>query len=276
MEIQKNSSECAFHKNIDGTKTCMSDDFIKILENFAFEIKKIKNINRKDVIDHLKTVYNCKNESCLLKQQEIINILGTDNVNNQLNENFKPPGPYEGTEWFSNNNIDNVLQQIAIKYKKKHFLHIKFQMRDFQKTCSELARLNLVNAYKNGMRCFGVVFNTDDSSGRGQHWYSIFGDFQQEPFTIEYFNSVDDPPQNEILNWLTNTRDDLNIKLNKVVKCKSVCKLKHQRDNHSCGSYSLYYIISRLEGISYKYFMKNIISDKMMHDFRYTLFRKEV
>ena len=275
MEIQKNPSECAFHKNNDISKTCMSNDFIKTLENFAKEVKKIKDTNTKDTIDHLKKVYNCKNESCLLKQQEIINTVGIDTVNNQLKENFKPEGPYEGTTWFSNNNIDNVLKQIAIKYKKKNFLHIKFQMRDFQKTCSELARLDLVKAYNEGVRCFGVVFNTDDSNGRGQHWYAIYGDFHQEPFTLEYFNSIDDPPQNEILNWLTETRDDLNIKLNKSVKCVCVCKLKHQSDNHSCGSYSLYYILSRLEGISHNYFLENVIPDKMMHKFRYTLFRKE-
>jgi hypothetical protein len=45
-------------------------------------------------------------------------------------------------------------------------------------------------------------------------------------------------------------------------------------DNSSCGPYSLYYIISRLEGVSSDAFQKNRIPDHKMWEFRKILFRK--
>ena len=42
--------------------------------------------------------------------------------------------------------------------------------------------------------------------------------------------------------------------LNKKVEDVVVTKIVNQADNHSCGSYSLYYIISRLEGVPYSHF----------------------
>lgn len=146
-------------------------------------------------------------------------------------------------------------------------------MRDFEKHNSELANVDFVKKYKEGVRCFGVVFNTDYSSGTGQHWFAVFGDFSKEPFTLEYFNSSGDDPLPEITAWLKKTKHALNKQLNKTVNDVVVTKLINQEDRHSCGSYSIFYIISRLEGVSYKYFNKNKIGDDLMHEFRKNLFR---
>ena len=56
--------------------------------------------------------------------------------------------------------------------------------------------------------------------------------------------------------------------LNKKVNDIIVTKIVNQVDNHSCGSYSLYYIISRLDGIPYKHFSNIKIGDETMHKFR--------
>ena len=49
-------------------------------------------------------------------------------------------------------------------------------------------------------------------------------------------------------------------------------KNEHQKDKHSCGVYSLYYIISRLSHIPYEYFQSNIVKDTLMHKYRNFLF----
>jgi hypothetical protein len=278
MEIHKEPNECAFNLNKNGKDTCFEDYFIKELSHFATNIKKIFVKNIKDpftTIKELKKVYNCDHDSCLLVQDDIINAIGHDKTQKQLQERFKPTGPYEGSDWFSNVDIDSVLKQISEKYKYKKFKHIPFQMRDFQLTNSELSKIDFVEEYNKGIRCFGVVFNTDKSSGSGQHWYSIFGDFSKEPFTIEYFNSSGESPQDEIKSWMSKTKHKMEKNLGKKVNDVVVSKIQHQRDNHSCGSYSIYYIVSRLEGISHMIFSQKRIPDEWMHKFRYSLFRKE-
>jgi hypothetical protein len=269
MELPKEPKECAFHTESDQKNgICMEDEIIDELKTYANNSKNIKSGDRRDTIDKLKEVFDCNTESCILSNQEVKDALGHAKVNKQLEERFKPEGPFDSNEWFSNVNIDKVLEQISIKYKDKNFLHINFQMRDFEKVGSELAKTDLVEKYKNGVRCFGVVFNTDYSTGNGQHWFAIFGNFAKEPFTLEYFNSSGQDPLSEISSWLKKTKHTMSKKLGKVVNDIVVTKIVNQSDNHSCGSYSLYYIISRLEGIPYSHFSKVKIGDEIMHEFR--------
>ena len=276
MNLLKETNECAF--NIEAKSgVCMDDTIVHKLEKYATDVKNLVVKQGKDTIDKLKNIFNCKNESCLLTKYEIKDAIGHGTAENQLDNRFKPEGPFDSNEWFSNVNIDKVLDQIAIKYKEKKFLHIEFQMRDFESTGSELSKIDLAKEYNSGVRCFGVVFNTDVSSGRGQHWFYIFGDFNSEPFTLEYFNSTGQDPLPEISQWMKKTKHHMEKTLNKEVKDIIVSKISNQSDNHSCGSYSLYYIISRLDDIPYKYFTKNKIGDETMHTFRqHHLFRQPI
>jgi hypothetical protein len=269
MELPKESKECAFHIDVYGKKDiCMEDVVIDELTLFAKNVKKLKVTNKKDTVNKLKVVLDCQTESCILTKQEVKDVIGHDVANNQLEKRFKPVGPFDSDLWFSNVNIDKVLDQITIKYQDKKFLHIEFQMRDFEKVGGSLSKINLSNEYLRGIRCFGVVFNTDYSSGNGQHWFAIYGDFNTKPFTIEYFNSTGSDPLPEIMEWMKKTKHSMEKTLNKPVNDVVVSKIINQSDNHSCGSYSLYYIISRLENIPYKHFSKNKIGDNIMHEFR--------
>ena len=146
-------------------------------------------------------------------------------------------------------------------------------MRDFEKYNTKLANMDFAQKYKEGFRRFGVVFNTDYSSGKGQHWFAVYGDFTKEPFTIEYFNSTGDNPLPELVSWMTKVKHHMSKVLKKKVNDVVVSKNANQKDNHSCGSYSLFYIISRLNDVPYKYFTNTIIGDTLMHEFRKNLFR---
>jgi hypothetical protein len=271
MEL-KTTNECSF--DLESDDICMDDSTIKIIRNFASTKKNINAPDKKEVIDKLQQIYQCESESCLLKQDEIRNVVGESVSDEQLKTRFKPAGPWDTFDWLSNFNIDDVLDQVTKKHADKNFLHIPFQMRDFEKANSELSNIDFVEKYNSGVRCFGVVFNTDLSSGNGKHWFCIYGDMSESPLTIEYFNSSGEPPLTEIDTWMKKTKHSLEKGLNKPVEDIVVSKIQYQKDSHSCGAYSLYYILSRLSGSKVSDFKKNYINDELMHEFRKHLFRK--
>jgi hypothetical protein len=272
MELEKIPNECAFDLNSDSI--CMDNSTVKKIKNFAVNIKKISNTSEKEVINKLKQIYECNSESCLLTQGEIRNVIGDSVAHDQLKTRFKPAGPWDTFDWLSNFNIDEVLDQVSKKHADKNFLHIQYQMIDFEETNSELAKIDFVQKYQSGIRCFGIVFNTDTSLGSGKHWFCIYGDMSKSPITIEYFNSSGELPLTEISTWIKKTKHSLEKGLKKPVDDIIVSKIQYQNDNHSCGAYSLYYILSRLSGSDVDDFKKNHINDNLMHEFRKHLFRK--
>lgn len=230
-----------------------------------------------NVIEILKKKYKCNSEACVLKQPDISTYVNPGIVEDTLRHNFKPSGPRQTKEWLSNFDIDDVLRQIQKKYANKHFLHIPFQMRDFEKTGGELSRLNWIKKYELGFRTFGTVVNTDYSHGNGIHWFALFGDFldDSDTFTIEYFNSSGELPLDEIMVWMKRLKHECANYFTKPVKDVIVTRLVNQRDDNSCGPYSLYYIISRLDDVPFKYFKNNRIGDRNMQLFRQYIFRDE-
>ena len=287
-------TDCSF--DIDRSKGyCLPDDVILKINQILLNSKKINsnnyfiddlsdndndndNIDRselidiRELIDKIKKENKCDTEICILKKSKIKNMLGYDEVNDLLQKYFKPMGPKFSNEWLSNVEIDVALSQFRKKFKEKHFFHIPFQMRDFEKKNTELARLNWEQEYAYGYRTFGTIINTDYSNGQGIHWFAIFGDFldNSEEFTIEYFNSSGELPLIEISVWMKKMERLLNFKKN--IKSIVVTRIKNQKDSSSCGVYSLYYIYLRLNNIPYKWVSENVIGDKKMKLFRQALF----
>lgn len=281
MEFIKDiDNECGLHIK---SEVCSSDHIFDKLQGLVVNsaIKSGRNnplpINeKKNIIKLLKQKHpECNSESCLLQINGIKNHVGAAIVDENLKENFKPIGPRTTSEWLSNFDIDDILDQIEKKYKDKYFLHIPFQMRDFATYNTPLEQLNFYDKYKEGYKTFGVILNTGLSSSNGIHWVGMFGDFRQEPFTIEFFNSSGEPPKTEFTVWMHKKKLEWGKLFgpNKRIEIVVASKFQHQYDNHSCGVYSLYYIISRLDGITAKYFMSNKITDDEMHEFRKYLFR---
>jgi hypothetical protein len=299
--------ECIKKKCIDPN---IYKEFVKVAK-----FHNIKYTDNEDLVMQLTTHFECKYHtiSCLLEKINNLSYdigIDTSAILNQL-KNIKPVGPFDSNEWFSNINIDSVLEQFEDLFKEKHFLHIYYHMKDFKKANSNsddiknLNKINFSEYYEKGTRCFGVVFNTDVSSGSGAHWFSLFGDFSKIPFTIEMFDSSGSDPlpeiqelmckiKHEMLKYFFNKQslkdnqennNNLNsssyieidcnekksINSNKII-CLNATNIVNQKDNHSCGSYSLFYILCRLSGIECKIFEKNAIGDSLMHEFRKNLF----
>lgn len=290
-------NECSWEKfrKQGEVEVCSSLEIIKKMVEFleaTGEKMSHDNLNDENVkieiIEKLKEKTGCESESCVVQDDKFKEFAGSLLVNENLKKNFKTKGPSHSTEWLSNFDIDDVLKEIKKNYTDEKFWNIPFQMRDFKKISpgetapkhvknSNLETFDLCGKYREGYKCFGVVINTDYSTGNGIHWFCLFVDMRLDHFTIEYFNSSGNAPLTEIKAWMKKTRVVLEKEFpGKKVSDLVVSKVEHQKDDHSCGVYSLYYIISRVSKIPYKYFMENLIKDSKMHKFRKFLFRYDI
>lgn len=277
------TTECAF--NIKSKNGICSDketinSMRKMLLNLNSNEKSLNELNDKEVVEKAKKTLNCNAESCIISHPKFTNIIGENKANKIKKYRFKPEGPWNSTEWLSNLNIDNVLEQWDMLQQEKNndkFLHIYFQMRDFEIKKTQLATVDLANEYKNGMRRFAVVINTDYSDDNGEHWFCIFGDFNRpdNSITLEYFNSSGTLPLPEIHDWLHKTKKLLETNLKKNVKIIYVSRNALQKSNSECGVFCLAYIYCRLNGYDYPIFSKpGSLTDNEMYEFRKFLFRK--
>jgi hypothetical protein len=216
----------------------------------------IPHSNPEAIIKRAKEIRGCATESCLFKEHKQV-----------LTERFKPEGPWQSTKWLSNKDIDDVLLQYSEKFPR--FKHVEFQMRDFEKQGGELARVNWPEVAKN-YDFLGCVLNTDLSSGSGEHWTPFFVDFRNG--TVEYFDSAGQPPLDEFVSFTVKVAHTLS-KMGRKFTDHCITKVEHQKENTECGVYSLFYILSRLHGVSYKAFEYKRVDDNMMVMFRRSLFR---
>ena len=261
-------SECAFTATQGAV--CSPKHIVDKMADFL----KTKDRNAKKIVNTMKERMNCNSESCILKSEEFKRFAQISGIDTILDEFFKPSGPSQTFGLLSNVNIDNVLDQLEKRFKG--FLHIPYQMRDFANVGSELARVDLADQFMNkGIKTFGVVLNTDWSSGRGIHWYCLFGSKTGNKIIIEYFNSSGLAPLPETQAWLQKTKHYLTIKgLDADIKYST--GIQFQNDDHSCGVYCLMYIWLRLEGVPHSWFTADNFDDSFMHKARKVLFRHEV
>lgn len=270
------NSECSLDKK-KGSEVCSPPEIVKKMEKLL-EDKGVKpDGNPVTTVKNLKDLLDCKSEDCILKHDDFVAIIGNKHlIQNILKEHFKPSGPANSTAWLSNTNIDDALDQLALRYKG--FYHIPYQMRDFASTGSELAKINLSDLIKQKYNTFGVVINTDTSQGNGIHWFCIFIDARYpKSIQIEYFNSSGKDPLDEISVWMNTTMHELQKEFGKErdVSINKVSRASLQLDSHSCGVWCLAYIWLRLEGIEPRWFTPTNITDNIMMKMRQVLFRSK-
>ena len=284
-------SECAWSKLRKGgvPKVCSDAIVIQKMADYLKSVgEKIDEPNNDEaIVEKMKKVTKCESESCVVQYDKFKEFASPYVVEQNLKENFKTKGPAHTTEWLSNFDIDDTLDEIKKAYVDQKFWNIPFQMRDFAKNKptansdthtlnSNLETFDIIAKYKEGYRCFGVVLNIDYSSGSGIHWFCLFVCMRHPDITIEYFNSSGAPPLHEIQAWMTKTKFLLSKEFaDRKVSTVIASKEEHQTDNHSCGVYSLYYIISRVTEIPYKYFMDNIVNAKEIKKIRSLMFRSD-
>lgn len=266
-------NECSFE--IGKKPVCSPKNVVNKMKEFIeARGKKVEN-NPVKIVHEMKTLLDCNSESCILKRPDFVKFASKNGLDDILDQFFKPKGPAMTFGLLSNFNIDDVLDQFEKRFTERKFLHIPFQMRDFEKVGTQLATIDLAEKFRSGYKTFGVVLNTDWSSGRGIHWFCLFGEHLKDKILLEYFNSSGRPPLPEVQAWLQKTKHHLEKSLNLPVEIHYSTGIRFQSDDHSCGVYCLCYIWLRLEKISPKWFNAKNFKDDLMHKARKNLFRHE-
>lgn len=274
--IFKPTSECHFvHGEQKQGAVCAPNPVVEKMKEFIQHKGRNVPNNPKQIVDNMKELLDCHSESCIFKRSDFVAFAKIANIEELLNKFYKPSGAATNFNLLSNFNIDDVLDQFEKKFKDRKFLHIPFQMRDFQTVGTELARVDLAKKFKEGYKTFGVVLNTDWSKNQGIHWYCLFGENYDDKIVIEYFNSSGKQPLPETEVWLQKTKHHLEKEMKKPVELVYSTGIEFQFDNHSCGVYSLAYIWLRLEKVAPSWFRADNFNDDRMHKLRKNLFRWE-
>jgi hypothetical protein len=266
-------TECGF----DGSKksVCSPKHVVDKMKQFIEKHgKKVDNDPTK-IVGTIKDMLDCNSESCVLKRKDFLSFANKNNLDDVLNRFFKPEGPATHFGLLSNFNIDDVLDQFETHFKGRSFLHVPFQMRDFEKIGTQLATTDIASKFNTGYKTFGVVLNTDVSSGAGIHWFCLFGEHIGDKIILEYFNSSGREPLPEVQAWLQKTKHHIQKTNNITVEIHYSTGIRFQADSHSCGVYCLCYIWLRLEKVSTKWFKASNFGDSLMHKARKNLFRHD-
>jgi len=273
-------SECVNH--IKSNEVCSSPALINDIKRY---IVKIDNNDPIEIIEKAKKLLNCDSESCILTKPELTKYIKSNTIQFELDTRFKASGPRDSVKLLNNINIDETLLIWGREFK--HFYPCPFAMIDFDTNGNKLGYINLANLVTGkesyvdpiyGIQygpfdIFACVLNTDISTGKGKHWICIVADMRELNWTIEFFNSSGNLPVAIITEWMETQRKYL-LPYNANVETVVASNITHQTDNHSCGSYVLYYIRARLDKIPYTYFATNRIKDEDAVEFRTHLFRK--
>jgi hypothetical protein len=246
-----------------------------------------------------KRLSHCKTEDCWLAQ------IRDKHLRKKIDRYvFAPDKPYEWkrnpTEWLSNYDILNVLEQYEIVYPEFEFIGptpIDFDTRlgktpnpydignetvyetSHGKKCvwNDLCHFSLSSKIRHKKYKIGVIFNLDKHNQSGSHWVSLFVDVRRK--YIFYFDSAggEMPPEiRALMDRIHEQASGLRIKLKEYANGE----WQHQRGNTECGMYSLFFIITMLTGkftpSSRKYplrkimnmFLKDKIPDGIMEQYR--------
>jgi hypothetical protein len=180
-------------------------------------------------------------------------------------------------EWLSSIDIDAVekrYQKIFPEYFYVGTVPIDFGSKSKTGTClvNSLCSLDIREIYRKGYRQIGIVFNTDKSTGPGEHWIALFCDIRPDlDFPrITYFDSYATKPEKEIQQLMKQWSESWNSTgIHKKPMAITYNKTRHQYEDSECGMYCLYFHLCCLVGIP----MKDKIPDQVVRGFRGLLFK---
>ena len=261
-------------------KTCFNKtSLIKIARAYnktAPKAKHIKITNRtlEQLWNDLKSAFSnkCKDDQCWLKQD----LKMPSKILNEIDhKTFRPEMPLEMKknkyEWLSNFDIGKVLYQYADYYSDFIFFG-PVPVDCPNGIMCELSNMNPINIKKNKITKIGIVFNLDKHNQPGSHWVAMFIDMTHPHHYIDYFDSAGDRPPHLIHKFMKSIKSRFDK--NKDESSMIYNNRRHQFGKSECGVYSIYYILSRIEGKTPYEMSKRLIKDSEMNKLRNYYFRK--
>tara|TARA_B110000971_G_scaffold219637_1_gene261227 strand:- start:2480 stop:3322 length:843 start_codon:yes stop_codon:yes gene_type:complete len=261
-------------------KTCFNKtSLLKIARAYnktVGEGKRVKTTNRtlEQLWDDLRNVFStkCKDDSCWLKQKLK---MPSAVLNDMDHQTFRPEMPDEmkknRNEWLSNFDIGKVLYQYA-DYHSDFVFFGPVPVDCPNGIMCELSNMNPVHIKKDKITKIGIVFNLDKHNQPGSHWVAMFIDMTHPLHYIDYFDSAGDEPPGLIKKFMYSIKTKFDK--NKDQSALIYNNRRHQFGKSECGVFSIYYILSRIEGKTPHQLSKKHIKDSHMNRLRDYYFRR--
>ena len=249
---------------------------LKNIWNMRHPDAPITTNDPKEIWHHLKKSMSktCHKESCWLRHQCIKH----DLPSNFYLQNFSPKQPKEWKKkphtWLTSIEIEQLMKQYEKKYRFFRFLGpspIDYDTRKLHNECvwEEICNFSLIDFKSKGITKVGLIFNLDPHYKEGSHWVAMFIDFKKKD--IYYFDSYGDKIPTRLMKFVRMVRKQARH-LGEKYTFKQTSR-RHQYLSTECGMYSLFFIISLLEGKPIEYFDKRV-TDKYMRKLRSIYFNK--
>jgi hypothetical protein len=235
-------------------------------------------------LEHLMSELNCTTESCVLAHPKTYTNLPANvrqAVVAEKRKNMLPAPPETISSLLSNINIDDRLA-LAANHADNKFVNLGFSMIDFNDGQGYSTKLSIPDIFdiinsNPDKKYFASVINHDYSSGGGTHWVVMMIAHEPRKLMLEYFNSSGTPPPSRVIRWATMFKEHAPAKLTMAKPVEYVQVLdramQHMSDVTECGVYSLYYILSRINGSHRDDFRDAKRTQKDMRAYRGHLFR---
>ena len=182
-----------------------------------------------------------------------------------MRQSLRRNGKKTPDEWLSSVDILNVMKQYEAAHPNFEFLGpspIDYDKHVLYGECvwEELCNFDIKRYIRRNVNKIGIIFNLDPHYKEGSHWVAVYIDIKKQH--IYFFDSYGEPPHRQIkkfMNLVTRQGKSLDINFTQYEN-----KKRHQYSDSECGMYCLYFIISLLEGTSFKTLKNKKLSDKTM------------
>lgn len=246
------------------------------------------------ISEEIKKISHCKDELCWIDEfDRIKNMLSKDEIRIFL-KSFKPIMPKSWlrnkNEWLTTSDINNVMYQYQDKYNDFIFMGANPIDFDLEKdgvclTGGNLCNIDIRKLIDKSKTKIGMVFNTDPSTGQGQHWFSVYVDLKginrKNVPCIYYFDSAKKITKKNMEKKIPKEIQELVIDLQNQKKNYDNSKLeflwndeKHQYENTECGIYCLHFLTEMLKGKNFRKYINSKNDDKKIEKFRAKFFIK--
>ena len=181
------------------------------------------------------------------------------------------------TEWLSTDDIEKMeksYKRLFSNYEYVGTFPMDFGDKSETGSClvSALCSMDIRKLASKGKTQIGIVFNTDVSTGPGEHWVAVFCDLRSdlEYPRMTYFDSYGQEPEKEIKKLMTRWKQEWDASGRHSMPMElTYNKTRHQRKNTECGMYCVYFHYCCLMEIP----MEKRIPDDVMAALRGLLFR---
>lgn len=193
-----------------------------------------------------------------------------------LSERFKPMPPEHSQGWLSNFDISDVMKQVQKVYTD--YIFIGPVSVDYDEYLSELLYFSLRDIVeKQGKVRIGIIWNLDLHTGPGTHWVALYIEISNNDgrkCSIEYYNSVGREPPEKIKQFMGQVENMAKELYPSIEVIKRWNHKTHQRENSECGVFSINFILSRLNGMTFDEIERQTtFNDRQMQQYRKFLFR---